>query len=157
MHHWFRKLPSQLQVCAHLKCYSEKMHLSLILVQHWYLTRLKVLVRTFLGLVLSLPLLTSEELFVPPEDVDEADGDVVICCWGDESIELRPPETDAFILHHLFICRNWNLRKHQMWAKPGDWVLFQAPFHPVSGSKFHSLDLFDLAVLEAVFLVQHRF
>ena len=34
-----------------------------------------------------IPLLVRDELFVPPDDVELAEGDVVI------SIELRPPET----------------------------------------------------------------
>ena len=75
----------------------------MILAQRWYLTRLKVLVPTFSGLVVSLPLLTREELFVPPDEVEEAEGEVVICCCGDESIELSPPEKAALIFYHLFI------------------------------------------------------
>ena len=41
--------------------------------------------------MIELPLLAREELFVPPDEVDEAEGDVVIW-WGEESTELRPPK-----------------------------------------------------------------
>ena len=41
------------------------------------------------------PLLASEELFVPPEDVELAEGDVVICCPGLTNIELSPPDDVA--------------------------------------------------------------
>ena len=42
-----------------------------------------------------LPLLVNEELFVPPEDVELAEGDVVICCPGLTNIELSPPDEVA--------------------------------------------------------------
>ena len=41
------------------------------------------------------PLLASEELFVPPDDVELAEGDVVICCPGLTNIELSPPDDVA--------------------------------------------------------------
>ena len=49
------------------------------------------LVSSWLGM--TIPPLTMEELF-PLDEVELAEGDVVIC-WGDTSMELRPPEEVA--------------------------------------------------------------